>query len=171
MLYAVKKQIGEVSARYIPNESELLPDELSIETEDIASVIYDSVLGEVREMNSTDLLNRSKADKIASLKMACRDAIQSGFTSSALGSPHRYDSALPQDQLNILGAKEAGVSRGFTCTDQTGVKWKRFHTAEQLLQVFIDGSTHIDQKTDTLYEKLALVNAATTIETVNGINW
>lgn len=174
MLYAVKKQIGEVSARYIASLSELLPDETSIETDDISSIIYDATTDSARAMNESDLLALAKTKKISSLKQACTTAIQSGFTSSALGSAHTYDSELPTDQTNIIGAMVAslsGASIPFTCTDSNGYKEQRLHTAAQLQQVFQAGMQHIvvnKSRYDTLKKQ---VEQATTVEDVNEVSW
>lgn len=113
----------------------------------------------------------SKLAKIAELKQACTTAIQSGFTSSALGLPHLYDSELPQDQINLTGAVIAGIDMNFTCTDSDGNKWQRPHTAAQMAQVYVDGVAHMQYSKSHLYTRLSLVNAATTIEAVNGISW
>jgi hypothetical protein len=146
MLFAVKKQTGEISARYIVDVSEILPDELSIDTEDLSSIVYDAVLDEVREMNASDLLERARELKLSELKEECTKHIQSGFVSNALGSAHYYDSEMPIDQSNIIGAMVAalsGASIPFTCADSTGYKEQRLHTATQLQQVFQAGMQHI----------------------------
>lgn len=174
MLYAVKRQTGEVSARYITDIAELLPDELSVETEDIGSVVYDLALDEVREMTLDDLLDKTKDNKITELKTACTEAIQSGFTSGALGSVHTYDSAMPIDQTNIIGAMVAslsGASIPFTCTDPSGYKEQRLHTSTQLQQVFQAGMQHIVINKTKYDSKKKLVEQATTIQGVNEVNW
>lgn len=83
-------------------------------------------------------LAEAQAQKRNELNSACRDAIVSGFTSSALGSPHTYASTF-EDQLNLIGAKSAGVALPYPCRDANGVKADVPHTAVQLVQVFNDG--------------------------------
>ena len=125
-------------------------------------------------MNSADILDRGKASKIAELKIACTKAIQSGFTSGALGSVHTYDSELPTDQTNIIGAMVAslsGASIPFTCTDSTGYKEQRLHTSSQLQQVFQAGMQHIVANKTKYDAKKKLVEQASTVQTVNEISW
>jgi len=76
--------------------------------------------------------------KYDELSTACRSNITKGFISSALGAPHTYDS-MTEDQINLMGAKLAGIDLEYTCTDANGVKAKRLHTAAQIGQVFADG--------------------------------
>lgn len=112
--------------------------------------------------------------KIDELKQACTTAIQSGFTSSALGTPHTYDSELPTDQTNIIGAMVAslsGASIPFTCTDSSGYKEQRLHTAAQLQQVFQAGMQHIVTNKSHYDALKKQVEQATTVESVNGISW
>lgn len=116
----------------------------------------------------------TRQNKIASLKASCKSAIESGFSSSALGTPHTYDSELPTDQTNIIGAMVAslsGASIPFTCTDSNGYKEQRLHTSAQLQQVFQAGMQHIvvnKSKYDALKKQ---VEQAEDGEAVNGINW
>lgn len=121
-----------------------------------------------------ELVEATKLVKIDELKQACTTAIQSGFTSSALGAPYTYDSELPTDQTNIIGAMVASLSGAaipFTCTDSNGYKEQRLHTAAQLQQVFQAGMQHIVVNKSNYDAKKKLVEQATTVEAVNGINW
>jgi hypothetical protein len=118
---------------------------------------------------ATVLAMRSK--RFLELKLACKTEIESGFYSSALGTQHKYDSALPQDQINLTGAKLAGVDMEFTCTDEFGVKWQRPHTAAQISTVYADGMLHIQAAKSTLYAKLSQLNAAADIDAVNAVTW
>lgn len=121
-----------------------------------------------------ELVEATKLVKIDELKQACTTAIQSGFTSSALGVPHTYDSELPTDQTNIIGAMVAslsGASIPFTCTDSNGYKEQRLHTAAQLQQVFQAGMQHIVVNKSNYDAKKKLVEQATTIQQVNEVNW
>lgn len=84
-------------------------------------------------------LDEGRAAKTAEINAACTAAIVSGFTSSALGADHTYDSAL-EDQLNLIGAVGLGIDLPYRCADATGVKEFRLHTAAQLKQVATDGA-------------------------------
>lgn len=114
---------------------------------------------------------QAKAAKIAELKDACRQTIESGFTSSALGTAHTYDSALPQDQINLLGAKLGGVDIAFTCTDANGVKAQRFHTYAQISQVFDDGKAWVETNKAVFWTKAAQAMAATTRAALDAVTW
>ena len=48
-------------------------------------------------------ISNFKLEKIASLSLECEEQIIAGFESSALGSPHYYDSEIV-DQMNLIGA-------------------------------------------------------------------
>ena len=126
---------------------------------------------ESRMVTDYELLDALKLQKIDELKLACSEAIQTGFYSSAIGTPHKYDSALPQDQTNLVGAKIAGVDMNFTCTDEDGVKTERFHTASQIEQVFIAGMVHIQTQKAHFYSKITALNNATTLVEVNNVTW
>jgi hypothetical protein len=116
-------------------------------------------------------LSARKISKILELKIAAKLSIESGFVSSALGTPHTYDSDLQKDQLNILGAKVKGVDLMYTCTDINGLKIPRLHTAAQINQVFIDGSDWKYNNSLRFNNKVAIVNApeTTTIAQVDAI--
>jgi len=81
---------------------------------------------------------KAAADQIAVINAACAAAIVGGFSSTALGTVHTYDSAL-EDQVNLIGVAGAGVDLAYTCTDAAGVKAAVLHTAVQLGQVYSDG--------------------------------
>lgn len=100
------------------------------------------------------VLERARAIKSAEINAACAAAIVGGFTSSALGTPHTYDSAL-EDQLNLIGAVSLGVDLPYRCADAAGIKAFRLHTAAQLKQVAADGAL----------VKLAALEKAATLKT------
>lgn len=75
--------------------------------------------------------------KIEELNNACEERIVSGFTSSALGTPHTYQSER-DDQTNLLGSVLDNLDSVYKCFD--GVTWAyRPHTIAQLKQVLADG--------------------------------
>lgn len=127
--------------------------------------------GSSRLATESEVLSAKKEEKILNLKLACKNAIESGFYCSTLGSAHLYDSALPQDQINLIGAKQAGIGMYFTCTDQSGLKWQQFHTAVQIGDVYLAGMEHIQANKNTLYAKLAALNSATTLAEIEAVTW
>ncbi len=130
--------------------------------------------GEPRAVTTSEILEVSRMAKISELKLACTTSIQSGFTSSALGSPHTYDSELPTDQTNIIGAMVAslsGASVPFTCTDSNGYKEQKLHTSTQLQQVFQAGMQHIVINKSHYDSLKKIVEQATTLEEINGVIW
>jgi len=115
-----------------------------------------------------------KASKTSEINSACSKAITSGFTSSALGTPHTYQSE-QTDQLNLIGVVTAGQDDYFKCgiTDVNGnVTWNyALHTIAQLQQVLVDGKAHkqtLLQKTNTLKTQVA---SAKTVAEVKAIVW
>ncbi|RMG60294.1 MAG: hypothetical protein D6717_00395 [Gammaproteobacteria bacterium] len=110
------------------------------------------------------------------INAACAAEITAGFTSSALGTPHVYDSTL-EDQINLLGAAMSGQDLPFTCTDPaTGVKAEVLHTSAQLQQVYADGvsfKSGLLSKARTLKTQLNQLAAdpATTQADIDAVVW
>jgi len=106
---------------------------------------------------------------------ACAAMLVSGFTSSALGAAHIYDSKM-EDQLNLMGAASAAIAMPYTCIDAAGVKAEVTHTASQIKKVFDDGlafkSTQLS-KARTLKTQLDVLvaNAATTQADIDLVVW
>jgi len=155
-----------VSEDYVPDIGEVI-----FEGELSDSVVWDENLQNLRVKNQEEILNGIRILKITSLKTDCTNAIQAGFVSNALGSAHTYDSSLPQDQTNLLGAKLAGIDQPYTCTDSNGSKAQRFHTFAQIEQVFLAGMLHVQAAKSHFYACVAAVNQAETIEAVELVNW
>ncbi len=122
------------------------------------------------ELDAAELPAAQQA-KILQLKSSCKNAIESGFTSSALGSVHTYDSALPQDQTNLLGAVMAGIDLMYTCIDSNNVKQQKLHTAAQMQTLYADAMTHVQAAKGRFYARKAEVEAATTLSAVDGVVW
>jgi len=119
-------------------------------------------------------LDELKASKTSEINTSCSKAITSGFTSSALGTPHTYQSD-QTDQLNLIGVVAAGTDDYFKCgvTDANGnITWNyELHTIAQLQQVLADGKAHkqaLLQKANTLKVQVA---SATTVAEVEAIVW
>ena len=137
---------------------------------------YNYVDVETKTLSFKDFrtLEEIKTSKISEINGKCKQEIISGFTSSALGSEHIYESE-QTDQLNLIGVVTAGQDDYFKCgvTDANGnVTWNyELHTIAQLQQVLVDGKTHkqgLLQKANTLK---AQVTGATTIKDVEAIEW
>lgn len=112
-----------------------------------------------------------KAKRLIELKRACTAAIESGFQSSALGSPHTYESDKPQDRENLIGARLANQGLLYTCIDSQGVKAQRMHTAAQILQVFNDGVAVVQGNLAKFYNKKAQLEAAQTQVEAEAVQW
>jgi len=115
-----------------------------------------------------------QASKISEINTLCDKAITGGFTSSALGAVHTYQSE-QIDQLNLIGVVIAGADSMFKCgvvnADKT-ITWNYvMHTIAQLKQVLVDGKEHklaLLQKANTLKVQVA---EATTVEEIEVIVW
>lgn len=168
-MYAVI--IGTTSYRSIGSESDLAPGEVLVLDTPDDEMIWDDVIGNIRRPNAGEFLEKSKQLRILELKDDCTNYIQAGFTSSALGSIHTYDSSLPQDQINLVGAKMAGIDMPFTCTDESGYKSQKPHTVAQIGQVYLAGMNHLQTAKSRFYARKISVEAATTIEEVSSVVW
>ncbi|SDZ45298.1 hypothetical protein [Pseudomonas sp. NFIX28] len=72
--------------------------------------------------------------KLQAINSGCSQYIKSGFTSSALGAPYRYSSAM-DDQLNLTSLIISGLDSEYACLDVDQVREFRPHTAQQLREV------------------------------------
>lgn len=115
-------------------------------------------------------LAESKTAKNAEINAACEAAIVGGFASSALGSPHTYDSEL-EDQLNLIGAVGLGTDLPYRCADAVGVKEFRLHTAAQLKQVAADGAAIKLAALEKAATLKAQVQAAADAAAVGAVVW
>ena len=170
MGYAIIRGENGIGYRELmPGEDVTSPE---VYSESIPSnIIWDDALKNVREATLEEILDKSRQEKINQLKIDCNIAIQSGFKSDALGEDYHYDSEMPQDQTNILGARIAGVDMPFTCTDSNGVKAERLHTAQQIVAVFNAGMMHILTNKAKYYSLVESVNTATTVDSIDNIQW
>lgn len=69
--------------------------------------------------------------KLELINDGCAAHIVAGFSSDALGELHRYDSTM-EDQVNLTGMILSGLTGLCSCSDATGDKALREHSAEQL---------------------------------------
>lgn len=117
-------------------------------------------------------LPAAKQRKIVQLKEQCTQAIQTGFVSNSLGENYVYDSALPQDQINLIGAVLSGVAIEFTCASEaTKNKAQRPHTAKQVKKVFDDGMQHIQINQKRFYTLKDQVEQCMSEAAVDAISW
>lgn len=109
-----------------------------------------------------DSLDRLRAKKTSELKQACEVSCRSGLTSSALGTPHTYETEKDKDQLSLIAFAVAAINnigdadwrQTVTCVDAGGTRARVEHTAAQLIQVSEDVQQMISGHVDTLYIKL-----------------
>lgn len=127
--------------------------------------------GGSRLADQSEILDAAKQVKIEALKNDCTNYIQAGFNSAALGAVHVYDSALPQDQINLVGVKMAGIDMLFTCTDDQGYKSQKPHTVAQIGQVYLAGMIHLQTAKSRFYARKSAAEAATTLEEVGAVVW
>lgn len=112
-------------------------------------------------------------EKLASIKSSCATYIQSGFTSTALGAPMLYSSAL-DDQINLNGLVLMGVEADYACYNADGIKAFRPHTAAQLLEV---GQSLVRFKQSALQHADVLTQALTkalkdqSLKSMKAIKW
>ncbi len=119
-------------------------------------------------------LDELKTSKLSHINTSCEAAIVGGFTSSALGSVHIYQSDR-DDQINLMGLVTAGADDLLKCGVDDGNgnitwDWKQ-HTTAQLKAVFDDGALFKKQQLIKANTLKAQVSAATTAEELDGIVW
>lgn len=111
--------------------------------------------------------------KLELINSGCAAYIASGFSSGALGEPHRYDSAL-EDQVNLIGMILSGLEGLCACTDAVGEKAFREHTAEQLHVVGQHLVTHKQtalRQAESLKRTLAKTLADRDLPAMQAIEW
>lgn len=126
------------------------------------------------ELPPPDYVAQAKFTQHSNLRSACDEQItRASFTSNALGSLHNYD-CRQVDQTNLiiryLTSLESGVSEPVWASDGTRYEWKQ-HNASQLLQTIEDMNIHIKSAQVKLSQKLALVDASTSVEDVYSVSW
>jgi hypothetical protein len=104
----------------------------------------------------------------ATMSLACQAAIESGFTSSALGSANSYG-CKAADQANINLAAIGGAS--LWCANSAGVWSFTAHSAAQAQQVQKDMQAHIQAEQSHYATQLAAINAATTVAAIQAVVW
>lgn len=123
-------------------------------------------------------LEEARAAKLAELRATCSATITGGFSSSALGSPHRYPSG-QVDQINLMGSVTASLLPGlapdwttpFWCADEGGGWSFRDHSAEQIQRVGADGKAHISSCQARMEILGSQISDAASTEAVEDLSW
>ena len=118
-------------------------------------------------------LEEIKRLRIRALHQGFDAALNAGFASDALGTPHRYDSE-PHNRENLIGAVATGAEQMFTCDDNQGnpdSKQQRLHSPEQLKAVLMDGAAVKQTLIARFRARRARVWAATDETQVNAVAW
>lgn len=129
------------------------------------------------------MIDYAKEKQTAIVSEDCENCIMSGFQSSALGTPHIYDSEFV-DQINLVGAWITtspnpaypefpdGFAMYYACRDvATGIKNYFEHTHAQLRQVIFDGSQFKLMNLQWFHFKRVAISECLTIEEVEAITW
>lgn len=114
-------------------------------------------------------LAHHQADRVAALRRACTDAISAGFTSNALGAPHRYGSGTAHDQGNLRDVAACGGD--LMCAPDSGAWSLATHTAEQGQRVLRDFVAFRDPLRARCADLVAQVQATTTTAAVEAVAW
>lgn len=120
-------------------------------------------------------LEQSKQEKIEEFTTRCEVTIKGGFTSSALGHDHIYDSDI-EDQINLIGVMLASQATqqdiAYKCLDTNeSIKEWEMHTPTQISQVYMDGLIFKSAQLHKLTTLKTQINNCTSIEEVNSISW
>ena len=122
-----------------------------------------------------ELLAQAKALQTTKASAACASALTTGFTSSALGTPHTYPSQ-DDDQRNLQSAVSASAvapsnwTTPIWCANNDAWSFTA-HTASQIQQVNADWLAHRVAAQQKYADLIAQINAATSLEEVQAIHW
>jgi hypothetical protein len=111
--------------------------------------------------------------KMLEVNDACNRYIEGGFTSNALGEPHRYSSQM-DDQINLTGMVLSGLDASYACFDANQVKVFRPHTAAQLhlvSQDLVRFKQAALQHADNLKKDLATALNDKKLKVMKSIKW
>lgn len=120
-------------------------------------------------------LSEVRAAQAAKASAACAAPLTTGFTSSALGTPHTYPSQ-DDDQRNLQSAVSAAVAAPpnwttpIWCANNDAWSFTA-HTAAQIQQVNADWLAHRVAAQQKYADLIARINAANSIEEVQAIDW
>lgn len=113
------------------------------------------------------LFSNALQDCVDRIRQNCREAIEAGVLSDALGMPHTYPTSV-FDQQNLDSLVLSAFVNGstaepykFWCADADGVWVRRSHTSAQIIAVGKVVQQHIAHNQDLWETKLAEIEAAT----------
>lgn len=113
------------------------------------------------------------ARKTAEINRACELSITGGFSSSALGAAHQYDSAI-DDQLYLISVMQGGEGSLYPCRGAAGTKEFQQHSAAQVRQLgddFNQFRLSRLQQANTLKARLDQALAAGDTATIEAVTW
>lgn len=126
------------------------------------------ILSDKEKMKSMIIEKTSEFNKL------CEKEITGGFISSALGTPHKYDSDIV-DQLNFSQAydltKITGKAEYYRVWNDDGSKAFLPHTTAQFEQAYIDGATVKREALEKCARLKYALTQATTIEELELVKW
>lgn len=171
--------LDEVYAKYRSRELSYM--DITNDTREIQEgwPVVDGVIQE--PIPSALSLDELKALKRTLISAACKSAIEAGFTSSALGEPHTYDSA-DEDQRNLLASVQAFATAQkvgqqldvvpYRCTRLSDNVRDAFpHNEMQMNVVYADWLRHWSEQMIKNNDLKRQVDLATTSEELDAINW
>jgi hypothetical protein len=116
--------------------------------------------------------------KKAEMSAACKNAIEAGFASAALGAVFTYPSTiLDQHNLNARVTESQVTSIDatwrckFMCRDGGGVWVRRLHNHAQIEQVGLAGVAYVSAQLDRLDQRRLDIDAALTVVAIQAIIW
>ena len=158
---------------YVNKENKPFAFEDDVDQEQLNDFIEKFSLTAISELEfiaiTAPSLKEMKTSKLTSLNTFCEAAIVGGFTSSALGSEHTYQSDR-DDQVNLMGLVTAGNDDVLKCFDGYTWNWKQ-HTVSQLKKVFNDGAAFKKEQLIKANTLKAQIEAASANEELDGIVW
>lgn len=125
------------------------------------------------EGETTDnILAALKESKLVELDEKCNQVIMGGFSSSALGEQHTYQSMILDEIWFNSTINRFSVDPNFTSVNYKTIDaGYLLHTKEQFIQAFVDGHTFGDSQIMKLNTLKDQVNNATTVEDLEKITW
>jgi hypothetical protein len=164
----------------------VIPDEQALRAAPTEQWIYEEETTVLRPMNSEELETHPdrvalfKGIKLAELEKARDVELNGGFTSSALGTPHWYDSA-EADQINLMGAinitsitqdRATASSIMFSCRSAKGQpRIYAAHTNLQLRQVLADGAVVKIRILQTYAVLVHTTMSLTSVSAIQAVTW
>lgn len=117
-----------------------------------------------------ELLADAKVLKTEKINQACEKSIISGFTSTALGTVHTYQSDR-DDQINLMGLVTSEKDDLLKCKKESALaEWKP-HTIAQLKKVFTAGATHKKTQLIKASTLKSQINNMLTVKEINEVIW